>query len=703
MSPAMNTMPGTWVPATAAPPMTLPSNVFEEGQAHYIPVSLFALPTRALTEADQSRTVNPMPVHLRELDGHEFATIQRELSTVPGLIFDRSEIPRYIRFDCLEHYWKFFHPSFPIVYKPNFVTNTPPPLLLSAVLAIGSFYDSRPDAKLYSLALQEIATKLLRQRGETITSRSRIADLQTVLLLEILSKYSARHATPETSARFRALYASLHQTRQILVQNPLAVFRTLREEKSEDDLKKAHKFWLEHEARRRIFHACSVLDAQQVALFDQRPTIVTHSNLSNKSADTRGGFDLPCDEVLWEASPLAEWSAKATNSVFRDVDTARTSYQAASVSDYSFFQHQIINLNASPKQRCLEELSSPPEQKSPPSKTRFNYHVFQMSKHVPVRSLLIVAGESWFLGRKIEREAEYNQARHIVREWIARATSTDPSVEVSSNIKAHWHAIKLLRMVVGASESIQHFRTTNMLHEDWSIYLAALVCWAHAYGRRISPQAPAAPAPTAVPEPPTSSRKRKASDIATASRKRQATLQAPSRGMVVPSAAARTTQNPFSESVTAYSNPAWSAYGPVSNYGGQWAAYYDESMATYPARADVSTASASATEPSAYGSAARTAANTPQSQSSLATTAPPTSIPAVDDLMVELRTYLSLTEVTAPEDLVGLDSNILARVKFVLDAVRVHKIGAKRTVGGLMIDAERVLSRLAEGKNNDMF
>ncbi len=646
-----------------------------------------------------------MPVHLRELDGHEFATIQRELSTVPGLVFDsaRPEIPRYIRSDCLEHYWKHFHPSFPIVYKPNFVTNTPPPLLLSAVLAIGSFYDSRPDAKLYSLALQEIATKLLRQRGETITSRSRIADLQTVLLLEILSKYSSRHATPETSARFRALYASLHQTRQTLVQNPLAVFKTLNKERSEEDLKRAHKFWLEHEARQRIFHACAVLDAQQVALFEQRPTIITHSNLPIKSGDTRGGTYLPCDEALWEVNPLEEWSVKAGQAVPEDVNAARASYQATSVHDYSFFQHQIINVNASANQRCLEEMSSPPQQKALPSKTRFNYHVFQMAKHVPVRSLLIVAGESWFLGKKIEQEAEYNQAKRILHEWIAQASASNPSMQVANSLKAHWHALKVLRMMVAPSETTRQFETTSMLHEDWSIYLAALVCWAHGYARGKTTQIGPTLTPSAASTSPSLSRKRKNAEVAVTSWKRHAAGRPSSSAVIAPSTAAHTTQVPYSASMTAYTDSGWSAYGPVNNYNGQWAAYYDQSMMAYSTQADTSTNSATSTEPSAYASTAHTATNTPQSQASLATTTALTSIPSTDDSMVELRTYLSLTDVAAPQHLAGVDRTILARTRGVLDAVRIYKIGAMRVVGGLMNDADRVLSRLADGKDSNMF
>lgn len=41
LSPTMtSSMPGGWLPATAAPPMALPDNVFEQGQTNYTQVSL---------------------------------------------------------------------------------------------------------------------------------------------------------------------------------------------------------------------------------------------------------------------------------------------------------------------------------------------------------------------------------------------------------------------------------------------------------------------------------------------------------------------------------------------------------------------------------------------------------------------------------------------------------------------------------------
>ena len=642
-----------------------------------------------------------MPVHLRPDDGVEYETIQRELSLVPELVFDstRPELPRYIRSDCLEHYWKYFHPSFPIVYKPNFVKDTPPPLLLSAILAIGSFYDSRPDARQYSLALQEIATKLLRQR-ESITSRSRIADLQTVLLFEIFSKYYSRHTIPETSARFRHLFASLHQTRQILVQNPLAVYKTLKSEKSEDDLKRAHKFWLEHEARRRIFYACTVLDSQQVLLFSQRPTIISHVNAPRAALEAQASIDLPCDEELWEANPLKEWSVRAASSAPQDLQSICRDYQAKRVGDYSFFQHQIINTHLETILRCADEALSPRKQDGNLSKTLFNYNVFHMARATPIKQLLIVSGESWFLGRKIEEETEFKQAKQCVRDWIAAAyDNTSVATPPADSLRAFWHALKMLRMVIAPSESTRPFRSTNMLHEDWVVYLAALVCWAHWYGRN---NVPTEPVPAQI-FPAVKSRKRKNTEVETPTRKRKTASQNTSNAMLAPP---HTMQAAQTIPTSAYLTPDWSPYSSDHAFAASWAGSYYESQVT----PFTSASSTTAVDSSAYASSVtatantRTATNTPQSQSSRATTAvPSTSIPSTDESVRELQTYLIRTNVPDIEFLAHLDLNTLNGTKGLLNAVRIHKIGGKRVVGGLMNNAERVLSRLVEGRSADLF
>src|ERR1700760_4776615 len=98
----------------------------------------------AYTEADQSPADSTLPIPLSDLDGIEWSVIRRELSNASGIQpgDPSAGLSDTIRWDCLEHYWQYFHPSFPIVHRPTFLPPKPSPLLASAMVAIGSQYDT---------------------------------------------------------------------------------------------------------------------------------------------------------------------------------------------------------------------------------------------------------------------------------------------------------------------------------------------------------------------------------------------------------------------------------------------------------------------------------------------------------------------------------------------------------------------------------
>ncbi|KIW74987.1 hypothetical protein Z517_11758 [Fonsecaea pedrosoi CBS 271.37] len=455
------TMPGPWVPSSG-PPSILPSTMLDDG-------------TYLSSPADST-----IPIPLSDLDGIEWSVIRRELSNASGLQSGdaSTSISDTIRWDCLELYWQYFHPSYPLIHRPSFLPTKPSPLLASAMLAIGSQYDTRPDAKLYSLTLLEIATKLLRRR-DNITSRSRLADLQTVFLLEILSKYCARRVEVEMSARFRSLFASLDQARRTLATDPLAVFRTLPKERTPDDIQRAHKFWLEHETRRRILQACTVLDLQQVTLFEQPATIVHHERPRRDSPNgLRVNVSLPCSERLWETSPIDDWIAMASGS-----DAPSSSSKArgsrpdqGSASSLDYFQIQV-SLAANPNLPLDQLLPRKDQTGECASRLIFNRHARDMAKNTPVRQLLVVSGESWIIGKKLENEAEFQDAKRNLRVWVDSNRESRAAV---------WHATQLIRSRAKFSTSDATntdlsftFHDTHMLHEPWTFYLAALVCWAY--------------------------------------------------------------------------------------------------------------------------------------------------------------------------------------------------------------------------------
>lgn len=427
------------------------------------------------------------------MDGWEWHNIGRELSTVPGLLSspNRTGVRDTLRWHCLELYWQCFHPTYPIVHRPSFLTSTkPPPLLACAMVAIGSYYDTRPDAKQYSLALLEIATKILQKRP-SITSRSRIVDLQTVVLLEILSTFCARQISAQMSTRFRALFANLFgnldQPKHAITTNPLAVFRTLGPDRSSEDLVRAQRVWIEGETRTRILHACSVLDSQQTILFDQPPTVRKHTLLSINTAAVGKRSNLPCDDELWEASPVERWAAVAQKHEYIQLVGGKPDPPPGRLAEYSYFQQEVINANGDGSLKCNLERghNASPASQQMFSKILFNYHTTEMCKHTPIRNLLIVTGESWLLGRKIEKKDDYRRAKRELRNWLENSTPSKNGLPKST--VAHWHALKLLRCLeipnTGEMPQVNILGTTNMLHENWAVYLASLVCWAHGYGK----------------------------------------------------------------------------------------------------------------------------------------------------------------------------------------------------------------------------
>ena len=470
----------TWVP-TSAPPNVLPANMFED--ASYLNVRGLIPSLCAFTETDQSSTDSSIPIPLTNLDGDEFDIIRRELSYAPGIIPapDGNGIPDAIRWDCLEHYWQNFHPYFPVVHRPTFLPTKPSPLLASAMVAIGSQFDHRSDAKQYSLVLLEVATRLLRRR-DNITSRSRLADLQTVFLLEALSKYFSRRVEVEMSSRFRALFASLDQARRTLTTSSLAVFRTLHTDHSKDELTKAHKFWVDHETRRRILQAFSILDMQQMAFFEQPATIMQHGRTRLSTEMARATMSLPCSQELWETSPIDDWKTLATEQQHSEGSNMSQELQLNDEPKLDYFQSQawLQSDSTAMQQFCFDSsthMLSLVKEGNDRQSMEFNRHAMTLSKCTPLRSLLLVSGESWIFGKKLESEQDFQAAKHDLRTWVSMG---------NDSLTALWHATALLRSQITftgndhSSPDLQgSFPATRMLHEPWCIYLATLIVWAH--------------------------------------------------------------------------------------------------------------------------------------------------------------------------------------------------------------------------------
>ncbi|EAS36633.3 uncharacterized protein CIMG_01987 [Coccidioides immitis RS] len=462
-SPTPMTSYPEWTPLEAAvtlPPQMLPTTQFggDIPQTVGEPSLIYWTSNRKVVDPGPA-----VPVPLSNLDGVEWFALRRELTSTPGVLSGNDglaiiDLSKWQ--DCFESYWQYFHPLFPIVHRSSFFSTKPSPLMAGAMVAIGSQYDRRPNSQEYSLALLEACQKILSKRGP-ITSRSRISDIQAVFLLEILSKYRSRKADVKVSHRLRTLYGSFIQDSHWASQNPLAAYQSLSQKPSTDDIRKAHKFWVEHETRRRVLQAAFILEVQQSLLFQQPLATFLQSTLDPTMREYRVSpkvdLPFPCSSELWESSDIEQWaqsakkydplvSSSARERIIKSVD--------GSGIDLDPFQASLIFSQSLPNTSDLEDkmnifiekvagkASSDDACNPRASYIRFMHHALLAAKHAPLQALLTVSGESWLFNRKVS-ETEFQTAKERVHAWVSNAAEAKTAL---------WHAMHVLRCTIGPTD-----------------------------------------------------------------------------------------------------------------------------------------------------------------------------------------------------------------------------------------------------------
>ncbi|KAK2861218.1 hypothetical protein FQN49_004429 [Arthroderma sp. PD_2] len=453
-------------------------------------------------EGDSARTVVSFPF---KLDGDEWLPLRRELTSSIGIVSANSGmgiIDPARWHDCLELYWRHFHPQFPIIHRPSFFTDRPNPLLVGTVVAIGSQYDTRSDSSIYSLVLLEACQTLL-SKGK-ITSRSLVSDVQSSFLLELLSKYRSRRADVGISHRLKSLYGSFNQDSHWITQNPLSLASNLSKDNHLDVITRAHKFWVEHETRRRVLQAMFILDVHQSTLFQQPLSFFK---------PVPGDLPMPCTSDLWECTDLTAWAdcaikseksttiATASFSLVPDADL----FQSSLIMSYEILSHgegSMENLRA--RHPCLHLL----------------HHGLLAAQHSPLQALITVSNESWLFNRKVTDEAQFMAAKETLKAWVADTDAVKLAV---------WHAVRVLQCALDAQKAIHRplpvalppfitpqaeglqppnvntfvsdsvpqaspfdtiprppLRTLpgpfTMLQANWAVYISTLICWAYGFG-----------------------------------------------------------------------------------------------------------------------------------------------------------------------------------------------------------------------------
>lgn len=232
-------------------------------------------------------------------------------------------------------------------------------------------------------------------------------------------------------------------------------------------LQTAWQRWIDHEARRRILLTAFVLETQQAMLTQQR----SH----NRQVITEElDLPFPCENVLWDSGSAANWrlhtALERTQCLTEAADMALSSGKAMDLFQATtVLCHFLSNQNSEKKSEnklhifhgCLHNTKE-----DNLNRGLLTYHALVMAKNTPITALLTVSGESWIFGHKLSEEADFHASKATLRAWAD---------DTGNSSRAVWHATALLRGVMRNGNSIY------ALHEQWSIYIAALVCWAYGF------------------------------------------------------------------------------------------------------------------------------------------------------------------------------------------------------------------------------
>ena len=213
--------------------------------------------------------------------------------------------------------------------------------------------------------------------------------------------------------------------------------------------------------------AMFVLDTLHSHLLQRQPCY------RGMSAEDSLNLPFPTSAATWDCPDIFAWRNLITSHEafsLSELGPNLPFLDAFQSSLLACYQIHGFRLSNDPKQHDL--IYHPP--KSLFQHTLRTHHALALSTHTPLHALLITASESWLFGTKITDKVAWQEYKATLREWISR----------DSAIKATWHATQLLRLSFQSQSDIPQLETDTggYLHDLWSLYLAALVCWAFGYG-----------------------------------------------------------------------------------------------------------------------------------------------------------------------------------------------------------------------------
>ncbi|KZF19003.1 hypothetical protein L228DRAFT_271630 [Xylona heveae TC161] len=335
----------------------------------------------------------------------------------------------------IQAYWDVVHIMLPIVHRVTFSPLKAPPQLVQLLQAVGS------------------------QFLETSTGTIGIQRIGQIL---------------------ETVQQKLFSDRRRLFVDPLAAIRSLPFPANSQALQQAWHIWIHNETWRRIYLAAFILSNEHRIFFQ------ADSTLSPSLMQGAPYIPLPCSHRLWECKSASEWEQVARNELSLQLGPAAALATRQQMLIDDFQAHSLISYFASSvlsrtpaSQPALSDLIHLGNTLYSPLSTRNSntillYEATLMALHIPLADLLAINGESWTFGGKLESRAAFESTKLRLRNWATSAVAAT----------ALFHAVRVLRIIYTSQQtspgSVSDGRPprANGLRKEWTIYLAALVCWA---------------------------------------------------------------------------------------------------------------------------------------------------------------------------------------------------------------------------------
>lgn len=362
----------------------------------------------------------------------------------------------------LDAFWSSTHPAWPVVHKPSFDVTYASPLLLSAMVTLGAYSTGNQIDAANACIVNKRCLNVLRKRTVSGWHSYRLCDMQAVLLVELFSISRSRRPPLQMSEAFVNSYRSL-ATEHVADTTDL-LFATLDSVGSFSD-PAVSTISFDHEARQRLLTAYYILDQQHATFFGRQESDIPEF--------VPGNVNLPQPLSLWDADLSHEIGANFMN---RGYFAARVLLHQAVAAElrineppresYDLFTSMLLIAYFSGDQEPAISEGGIEASVSKTPETEIAWHTIQLCNNTPIRALLAVAGESWVMAEKLSLRTDYTAAQDTVRRWtVVKAKKALP------------HARHLMRL------HRAHPNSTSLFHE-WSLHLASLVLWAHAYASR---------------------------------------------------------------------------------------------------------------------------------------------------------------------------------------------------------------------------